>query len=120
MTVPNYEIPAQFREIAEAGVEQARAAFEGFLAASQKAATEAEGATTSIQTSAKDARSKAIGFAQTNVKAAFDHTQKLIQLKDPKEFLSVQSEFLKTQVATAQDQAKQLGEAVMKVVTRSK
>jgi hypothetical protein len=38
-------------------------------------------------------------------------------LKDPQEFLSAQSDFLKTQFATVQEQAKELGEAFKKVVT---
>lgn len=117
MTDLNFEIPAEVREYAEKTVEQARKAFEGFVVAAQKAAAQSEATTTSLTASAKDVSSKAIGFAETNVKAAFDHAQKLIQLRDPKDILALQSEFVKTQFATVQEQAKELGEVVKNAVT---
>jgi phasin len=113
----NLEVPAEIREFAEKTVDQARKAFDGFVAAAQKATAQSEAATETLASSAKDLSSKAIGFAETNVKAAFDLAEKLIQAKDPKEILAIQSEYLKTQVATVQEQAKALGEAVKKAVT---
>ena len=111
MTNLNLEVPAEVREFAEKTVDQARKAFDSFVAAAQKASAQSEAATESLTSNVKEVSSKAIGFAETNVKAAFDLVEKLVQAKDPREILSIQSDFLKAQVATVQEQAKALGEA---------
>jgi len=48
------------------------------------------------------------------VNAAFDLAQKLVRVKDPQEALTLQSEFLKTQINALQSQAKELGELIQK------
>ena len=58
-----------------------------------------------------------MGYAEANVRAACDFAQKLFQIRNPQEILAVQSEFVKTQLAAVQEQAKDLGEAVKKAVT---
>ena len=116
MTNLNLEIPAEVREFAEKTVDQARKAFDSFVAAAQKASAQSEAAAETLTTNAKDLSAKAISFAESNVKAAFDLAEKLVQAKDPKEFLTIQSEFLKEQVATVTEQTKALGEAVKKAV----
>ncbi len=115
----NLDIPSDVREFAEKTVDQARRAFESFVAAAQKATAQSEAAAESMAANAKEVSSKAIGFAEANVKAAFDLAEKLVQAKDPKEILSIQSEYLKNQVAAVQEQAKALGDAVKKVVAHS-
>lgn len=117
MSNVNLEIPAEVREFAEKTVDQARKAFDSFVAAAQKASAQSEAAAETLTSSAKEVSTKAITFAEANVKAAFDLAEKLVKAKDPKEFLSIQSEFLKSQVATVQEQTKALGEAVKKAVS---
>jgi phasin len=113
----NLEVPAEIREFAEKTVDQARKAFDSFIVAAQKASDQSEAAAEALTTNAKDISAKAIGFAEANVKSAFDLAEKLIHAKDPKEFLAIQSEFLKGQVASVQEQTKVFGEAVKKAVT---
>lgn len=113
----NIEIPSEVREFAEKTVDQARKAFDSFVVAAQKASAQSEAAAETFSSSAKEVSTKAIGFAEANVKAAFDLAEKLVQAKDPKEFLAIQSEYLKSQVVAVQEQAKELGEAVKKVVS---
>jgi phasin len=117
MTNLNLEIPTEVREFAEKTVDQARKAFDSYVAAAQKATAQSEAAASTLASSAKELNAKAISFAETNVKAAFDLADKLVKAKDPREFLSIQSEYLKSQVASVQEQAKALGEAVKKAVT---
>ena len=117
MSNVNLEIPAEVREFAEKTVDQARKAFDSFVAAAQKASAQSEAAAETLTSSAKEVSTKAITFAEANVKAAFDLADKLVKAKDPKEFLAIQSEFLKSQVATVQEQTKALGEAVKKAVS---
>ena len=117
MTNLNLEIPTEVREFAEKTVDQARKAFDSYVAAAQKATAQSEAAASTLASSAKELNAKAISFAETPVKAAFDLADKLVKAKDPREFLSIQSEYLKSQVASVQEQAKALGEAVKKAVT---
>ena len=109
MAGSSYEIPSEMRDFAEKSVDQARKAFEGFVGAAQKAAGQADETASSVSSNAKAVGGKAIGFAEENIRAAFDHAQRLVRAKDVNEVLSLQSEYLRTQMTTIQDQAKQLG-----------
>lgn len=112
MTNKTYEVPSEMRELAERSVEQARKAFEGFVGAAQKAAGTFQGATSTMQSGARDVSSKTMSYAEANVKAAFDHAQKLVKAKDMQEVMQLQSEYVKAQIATLQEQAKDIGSIV--------
>lgn len=112
-----YEIPAEMRDFAEKSVEQARKAFEGFFGAAQKAVGSVDTGAFTVANNMKDVGAKAMGFAETNMKAAFDHAQKLVHAKDMQEVLSLQTEYLKSQMSALQDQAKEMGATVQKAVT---
>lgn len=112
-----YEIPAEMRDFAEKSVEQARKAFEGFIGAAQKAVGSADAGPFTMPDGVKDVGAKAMAYAEANVKAAFDHAQKLVHAKDLQEVMQLQTEFLKAQMSTLQDQAKEFGATVQKAVT---
>lgn len=120
MTKTPYEIPAELRDFAEKSVDQARKAFESFIGAAQKAVGTMDGTASTVHSSAKEASEKAVGYAEANVKAAFDLAQKLVHAKDVQEIMAHQSEFVKSQMSSIQDQAKQFGESVQKAVTPKK
>lgn len=109
MPTPSYEIPSDMRDMAEKSVDQARRAFDGFISVAQKAAGQADTTTASMQTNAKSIGSKAMGFAESNVRSAFDLAQKLVRAKDLQEVLALQSDYAKSQMATIQEQAKEIG-----------
>lgn len=109
MTTPSYEIPSDMRDMAEKSVDQARRAFDGFMTAAQKAAGQADTTAATVQTNAKSIGSKAMSFAESNVRSAFDLAQKLVRAKDLQEVLALQTDYAKTQMTTIQDQAKELG-----------
>ena len=111
MAASTYEIPNEMRDFAEKSVDQARKAFEGFVGAASKAAGQADDTSSSFTTNARAVGGKAMGFAQDNIRSAFDHAQKLVRAKDMNEVLSLQSEFLRTQMTTIQEQSKELGTA---------
>jgi phasin len=115
-----YEIPNEIRDMTAKSVEEARKAFVAFMEAAHKAAEQAEGTASALQTSVKEASTKALNFTEENVKAAFDHAQKLIQAKDPQEILAHQSEYVKKQLAAMEEHAKELGSAILKKVTPEK
>ena len=111
-----FEVPNDLRDFAERSVEQARKAFEGFLSVAQRAAGVA-GEVTPSQGGAKSVSAHVLAYTERNVNAAFDLAQKLARAKDPQEALALQSEYLRTQLAVLQEQAKELGSVVQKSFT---
>ena len=103
MTKIPYEIPAEIRDLTAKSVEEARKAFGSFIEAAHKATAQAGGTANALQSSAKDVSAKALSFTEANLKAAFDHAQKLIQAKDPQEILAHQSEYVKKQLAAMEE-----------------
>jgi len=115
-----FEIPNDIRDLTSKSVEEARKAFEQFTGAARAASAQAEEAATKMQSSAKDVSAKALSFTEEHIKAAFDHAQKLIQSKDPQEFLAHQTEYVKAQLASLEEHAKELGTAIFKKITPDK
>jgi len=117
MSNSSFEIPNELRDFAERSVDQARKAFEGFLAVAQRAAGVAGDATNTSQSGAKSVSAYVLAYTEQNVNAAFDLAHKLIKAKDPQEALALQSEYMKSQLAALQNQAKELGSIIQKSVT---
>jgi phasin len=114
-----YEVPNEMREFAEKSVEQARKAFDGFIGAAQKAVDTAHGSAESARLNAQDMTRKAMGYAETNVSAAFELAQKLVKSKDMTEVMQHQSDFVKAQMAAMQAQLKEMGSAAQDVAGKA-
>jgi phasin len=112
-----FEIPNELRDFAERSVDQARKAFEGFLSVAQRASGVAGSEASVLPNGAKAVGAHVLSYTERNVNAAFDLAQKLVRAKDPQEALALQSEFMRTQLAVLQEQAKELGAAVQKSLT---
>jgi phasin len=111
-----FEVPNELRDFAERSVEQARKAFEGFLTVAQRASGVAGEAAKTTQ-GAKSVSAHVLSYTERNVNAAFDLAQKLVKAKDPQEALALQSEYMRTQLAVLQEQAKELGSVLQKSMT---
>ncbi len=112
MTNSPFEVPTELRDFAERSVDQARKAFDGFLAAAQRNVGDAANA----PAGAKSVGAHVLACTEQNVGAAFDLARKLVRAKDPQEAFALQSEYLKTQLAALQTQAKDLGAVMQKSV----
>jgi phasin len=117
MTNPPFEIPNELRDFAERSVDQARKAFEGFVSVAQKTIGAADDAAETAQKNAKSVGAQALSFTEQNINAALDLAHKLVQAKDPQEAFALQSEFLKSQLASLQAQAKEIGVLIQKSAT---
>ncbi len=115
MNTSPFDVPNELRDFAERSVEQARKAFEGFLSVAQRTADTAGG--TAGQGGAKAIAAQLLSNTEQNVNAAFDLANKLVRAKDPQEIFALQSEYLKTQLAALQAQAKEFGAVFQKGVT---
>jgi phasin len=110
-----FEIPREMRAFCEQSFEQARKAFDGFMSAAHKAAENMEGQAAVAQTSAKDMREKAMGFAERNVSSSFEFAQKLMRAKDIEEVTRLQTEFVQQQMQVFTQQAQELGQTATRV-----
>jgi phasin len=105
-----FEIPKDMRSMAEATFDQARKAFEGFLASAQQTAAKIEGQGASVRAGAKDISAKAIGYAEKNVAASLDHAQQLLHAKDLADVMRLHSEYVQNQMRSLAEQASEMGQ----------
>lgn len=117
MSQPQFEVPVDIRDFAQKSVDQARKAFEGFISAAQKATDAVTSAGENMREGAKTVSTQSLGFAERNVSATFDFASKLVQAKDPQEAFALQTEFLKSQLQTIQEQAKEIGTTIQSAAT---
>jgi hypothetical protein len=87
-----FEIPKDMRSMAEASVDQARKAFDKFLASAQQTAGSLEERGASVRAGAKDISTKAVSYAEKNVQASLDYAEKLLQAKDLTEVMRALAE----------------------------
>jgi phasin len=111
----SFEIPAEMRALAEKSVEQAKQAFDSFIAAAQQAVTTVENQAASARTGTKETSELAMRFAERNVASSFEFAQKLVQAKDFQEVTALQAEYVKSQMAALTEQAKELSKQASKI-----
>jgi phasin len=112
---PKFEVPAEMRALAEKSVDQAKQAFDGFIAATKHAVSTAENQATSARSGAKEMGEMAVSFTQRNIASSFEYAQKLVRAKDPSELMALHAEYVKSQIATLTDQAKALNQQATKL-----
>ena len=107
-----FEIPKEMRSMAEASFEQARKAFEKFLAGAQQTAGSLEERGATVRAGAKDISSTAISCAEKNVQASLDYAQALLRAKDLTEIMRLHSEYVQSQMRALAEQASEMGQIV--------
>jgi phasin len=107
-----FEIPKEMRSMAEVSFDQARKAFEKFLAGAQATAGSIEERGATVRAGAKDITSKAMSCAEKNVQASLDYAQSLLQAKDLTEVMRLHSEYVQTQMRSLAEQASEMGQIV--------
>jgi phasin len=110
-----FEMPTEMRAFAEKSMEQAKLAFDSFISATQQAVNTAETQAATARSGAKEAGELAMRFAERNMAASFEFAQRLLRAKDPQELTALHAEYVKTQVATLTDQAKELSKQAAKM-----
>ena len=111
----NFEIPAEMRAFAEKSVEQARQAFDTFMTAASHASSAVNRQAAGAQIGARELGVLAVRFAERNIASSFDFAQKLVRAKDAEEVMALHSEYVKQQMSTLNDQAKELGREAAKM-----
>ena len=105
--IPSYEVPPQMRDLAENSVTQAKTAFSSFMDTAKRNANLAQGTVELARSTSQDIYARGMGYAEQNVHAAFDFAQKLARAGTMQEAMQLQSEFMRSQFAAMQAQAKE-------------
>src|SRR5580700_247432 len=95
--LPNVEMPAAFREMAEKGVEQTRDTYAKAKVASEEAADLLENTYEAAAKRATDYNRKLIEITRTNTRAAFEYIHELLGAKSPSEFLELSTAQMRKQ-----------------------
>jgi phasin len=107
-----FEIPKEMRSMAEASLDQARKAFEKFLASAQQTAGSIEERGATVRAGAKDITATAISYAEKNVQASLDYAQSLLHAKDLSDVMRLHSEYVQAQMRALAEQATEMGQIV--------
>jgi phasin len=107
-----FEIPKEMRSMAEASFDQARQAFEKFLASAQATAGSLEERSATVRAGAKDVGAKAFSYAEKNVQASLDYAQSLLHAKDLAEVMRLHGEYVQTQMRSLAEQTSEMSQIV--------
>ena len=87
-----FEIPNDMRKFAEQSVDQARKAFDGFIAAAHQAVSEMESRTHAARSGVMEMSGRAMTFAERNMTESFEFAKSLVRAKDVEEVLKLQTD----------------------------
>ena len=114
-----FEIPREMRAMAESSFDQARQAFEKFVAGAQATAGTIEERGATVRAGAKDIGAKAISYAEKNVQASLDYAQSLLHAKDLTEIMRLHSEYVQAQMRSLAEQASEMGQIVSRAAVEA-
>ncbi len=104
----DFEIPATVRDLASKSVDQAREAYNRFLEATRQAHDVVAKSTDVIANGAREINEKAVKYTEANLQANFELAHRLVNAKDIKEALDIQTQFARQQMETFAHQAQEL------------
>lgn len=113
--VRNFDVPTEMRAFAEKSVEQAKQAFDSFIAATQQAVNTATSQAMSAQSGARQVGELAMRFAERNISSSFEFAQRLMQAKDVNEVTALHADYVKSQITALTEQAKELSQQAAKL-----
>ena len=108
-------IPADMRKFADQSVQQAKKAFDDLMNATRTAVSTFEGQASSAQATALELQRKVVSYSEHNVSASLEFAQNLLRAKSPQEVMKLHADYVKSQMQTLTEQARDLGEHASKV-----
>lgn len=112
-----FEIPPEMRRYAETTVDQARKAFEDFMASAQKTVSTVDAQSKKAKDGAVDFNEQVLSAAEDNIAAAFRLAQRLVQSTSVQEAMELQAKYLQERMAVMTEQARHAGEATAKAAS---
>lgn len=98
----------QFRVFAEQGVEQSKEAYAKLKSSAETTQKALESSFESARSASNELSLKTIAAMRVNADAGFSHLEALVGVKSISEFIELQTAFLRKQVETTVDQAKDI------------
>jgi phasin len=113
------EMPESVRNIMKASIDQARKAFDSFIAASQKTMSNLEGSSSNTTEGLKQLNDKIAEFTRMNAEANFRFAMKLADAKQFSEVLELQNGHARELMDTFAKQLEELRDLTTTVVKQS-
>lgn len=105
---PEFEVPASVREVAGKSVEQMKEAYNRFVDAAKQTQDMVGKSTEVFATGAKEIHEKALTYAEANARAGFELATRLVNARDVKEALEIQTQYARSQMEAYTQQAQEL------------
>jgi phasin len=106
MSDSRFDVPPELRNLAQRSIEQTEKAFNMFFEAANRSMA-------ALTYPGAEVSKKALSLVEQNMSFAFDTARKLAQATDLQEAMQIQSEFMKTQIASAGEQMKQIADEMV-------
>lgn len=113
------EMPEPMRQVFKSSIEQARKAFETFIAASQQTMSNVDTSAAPASQSMKMLNQKIAEFTKSNAEANFELATKLADAKDMKDVIELQNQHVRQQMDTFAQQLEELRRLTTEVVTET-
>jgi len=113
------EMPEPMRQVVKSSIEQARKAFETFIAASQQAMSNIDTSAAPGSHSMKMLNQKIAEFTKANAEANFELAAKLADAKDMQDVIELQNQHVRQQMDTFAQQLEELRRLTTEVVTET-
>lgn len=117
LDMPNLEVPAAMREMAEKSVQSAREAYEKLKTSAEETTDLLEDTYTTASKGVVEYNAVALESLRTNVNAAFDYVGALFGAKSVSEAVELSTGHLRKQFDVLSAQAKELSTLAQKVAT---
>ncbi len=115
--IPKFDIPENVRDMAGNSIKEARKTFMTFLESAQDAADKAEGSAMQMTEQARGMGRDALDFTQHSMAKTFDYAEKMLKAKDPAELMSLQQEYIASQMEAMQGEAKKFADKVSSIAS---
>ena len=112
-------LPPDMRKFAEQSVQQAKKAFDDLMGATQRAVATFEGNAKTAHTTALELQRKVVGYSERNVAASLEFAQNLLRAKDAEAVVKLHADYVKAQMQTLAEQARDLTQHAAKAAPGS-
>jgi phasin len=113
-------VPPDMRKLAEQSLQQAKKSFEELIDVTQRAVSTFEGHASTAQTAALELQRKVVGYSERNVAASLEYAQNLLRAKDAGELMKLHTDYMKNQMQTLTEQARDLAQHAGKAANPQK
>lgn len=117
--MPQFEIPAAMRDLAERNVEQARTAYAQLMDMARQAQEMVAKSSGAMAEGTVEIQTRTMRYAQENINASFALAAELARARDLKDYMEIQTRFAQRQIKSYTEQAQDLGRLMSELAQKS-